>query len=932
MLRVYKCMRNSFSLPVYFLFVLRLDVNFIFDKLITASNKMKLISLITLLTLVRSQNIQREQYSFSSKYQTPSSELFSSDSSIYLSPESHTPIPYYALNNINKLPFQFLPLTGTKGPSIFSTPFSMVLSSTSKSNYEDDDNESDQDNTSNRRMLTFKPNFNHTSAVKQIFDRSEANTNSRNTNFQTPFEKVDIKQSNYRSGTNSPIQNPAARRMIITSEIQRTEAGTDQIKAPSYQNSQYIQAPGGLISSTTEPSIPILRLSNEMDLDGSFSYEALGADQTHYVQHSRMENMGTDKEEQVVEGSYSYVGDDGRTYTVHYVADSNGYRATGDHLPVPPPVPEIIQRAVQYNLAEEAKKPPHLKSTWENEDNEYEHREESKHRIFSIPPPRNLFTGKTPEAFSFGFSQGMNSQNNFVTAPSYQVPTKSNFEIIMDQSKPKLNVTPISPQITFLASQGAHNPSLQPHPSQTKTVSNEKSSLPLLMNYEADIKEPEQDANKGLWRWQYGLNSNANQDSNKKSISRSSSEGDDVVINFSDMTPDQYTRMIQSQVIGRNNDESNKFETATEKESSTPFYQNIETYSTANNKPQTYSATDKYEIFTSTQNYDLYSKQSDSPKYTDSYSKIVSRNNFIPQNQMATQSYNIEVTKHEPTQINAVNDNATENINSAYKTDFINNQYFSADNIQQETSSVNPFIHNFNNINQLDLKHEKDSFKPIVYKKDKEYFKYDTTSTEPPMEEIIKNNIFLRTLFKSNNNEEKPKQNNDNKNNQANVTTELKTEKTPKYISFQERPQNEIKMMQSKPFDMSDVLNYVAMKNHFESIKTKPKSKPTNSFNQNSNLKEASVHYIPIKENNIERENNRLEQESDYRVLNHQQQQELHGLIKNYKVLQRHKNMGQKSQPMSEPQRHIKVFHTQSLPPLGRAGPSMKSYLPPTYL
>lgn len=57
-----------------------------------------------------------------------------------------------------------------------------------------------------------------------------------------------------------------------------------------------------------------------------------------------MENLGTDKEEQVVEGSYSYVGDDGKTYTVHYVADSNGYRASGDHLPVPPPIPEIIQR------------------------------------------------------------------------------------------------------------------------------------------------------------------------------------------------------------------------------------------------------------------------------------------------------------------------------------------------------------------------------------------------------------------------------------------------------------------------------------------------------------------------------------------------------------------------------------------------------------
>lgn len=57
-----------------------------------------------------------------------------------------------------------------------------------------------------------------------------------------------------------------------------------------------------------------------------------------------MENMGTEKEEQVVEGSYSYVGDNGQTFTVHYIADANGFRASGDHLPVAPPVPEIIQR------------------------------------------------------------------------------------------------------------------------------------------------------------------------------------------------------------------------------------------------------------------------------------------------------------------------------------------------------------------------------------------------------------------------------------------------------------------------------------------------------------------------------------------------------------------------------------------------------------
>lgn len=46
-----------------------------------------------------------------------------------------------------------------------------------------------------------------------------------------------------------------------------------------------------------------------------------------------IKNAGTDKESLVVTGSYSYIGDDGRTYSVNYIADENGFRPSGDHIP-----------------------------------------------------------------------------------------------------------------------------------------------------------------------------------------------------------------------------------------------------------------------------------------------------------------------------------------------------------------------------------------------------------------------------------------------------------------------------------------------------------------------------------------------------------------------------------------------------------------------
>ena len=44
----------------------------------------------------------------------------------------------------------------------------------------------------------------------------------------------------------------------------------------------------------------------------------------------------------VQKGSYSYTSPEGQLITVNWVADENGFQATGDHLPTPPPMPAHV--------------------------------------------------------------------------------------------------------------------------------------------------------------------------------------------------------------------------------------------------------------------------------------------------------------------------------------------------------------------------------------------------------------------------------------------------------------------------------------------------------------------------------------------------------------------------------------------------------------
>ena len=72
------------------------------------------------------------------------------------------------------------------------------------------------------------------------------------------------------------------------------------------------------------------------------SYES--ADGTKVSESGNQKQVGPKPEDigTVSKGSYSFTNPDGVVLTVNWVADENGFQATGDHLPTPPPMPEHV--------------------------------------------------------------------------------------------------------------------------------------------------------------------------------------------------------------------------------------------------------------------------------------------------------------------------------------------------------------------------------------------------------------------------------------------------------------------------------------------------------------------------------------------------------------------------------------------------------------
>ncbi|CAH2048485.1 unnamed protein product, partial [Iphiclides podalirius] len=113
---------------------------------------------------------------------------------------------------------------------------------------------------------------------------------------------------------------------------------------------------------TDEANAPIVRSDYEINPEGSYQYAYETANGITGEAQGTIKNPNSEAASLDVRGSFSYTAPDGTPVRLVYQADENGYRAEGDSIPVPPAIPELILRSLQY-IADHPPPAEYLKKT-----------------------------------------------------------------------------------------------------------------------------------------------------------------------------------------------------------------------------------------------------------------------------------------------------------------------------------------------------------------------------------------------------------------------------------------------------------------------------------------------------------------------------------------------------------------------------------------
>ncbi|XP_044751786.1 larval cuticle protein LCP-17-like [Coccinella septempunctata] len=125
------------------------------------------------------------------------------------------------------------------------------------------------------------------------------------------------------------------------------------IEAISIPQYAYREVEDKAVALQKKAPIPILKQSFEQSKEGyQYSYET--GNGIHAEESGYLKNKGDEKHEVMVQqGTITYHDEHGKPISLTYIADEKGFRASGEHLPTPPPIPEAILKSLEQNAREE---------------------------------------------------------------------------------------------------------------------------------------------------------------------------------------------------------------------------------------------------------------------------------------------------------------------------------------------------------------------------------------------------------------------------------------------------------------------------------------------------------------------------------------------------------------------------------------------------
>ncbi|XP_060518417.1 uncharacterized protein LOC132697141 [Cylas formicarius] len=97
--------------------------------------------------------------------------------------------------------------------------------------------------------------------------------------------------------------------------------------------------------------VNIISETNDVGIDGSYRW-SFEADNGISAQESgQLKNANSQDPIEEAQGSFQYTAPDGTPIQLQYIANEGGFQPQGNHLPVAPPIPPEILKALEWNAA-----------------------------------------------------------------------------------------------------------------------------------------------------------------------------------------------------------------------------------------------------------------------------------------------------------------------------------------------------------------------------------------------------------------------------------------------------------------------------------------------------------------------------------------------------------------------------------------------------